>query len=137
MLDQAGETVWINNRGRVTERSADGKPLRASGLTSDITDRKELEDQLEDSERLLREAMDGAQYGAWSLHLPSGTVRVSGFAQQLMGSKDARESVPISAFLELLSPPYTTQAETDLERLRDGLSLQAEYELIDRDGNWM
>jgi two-component system, NarL family, sensor histidine kinase EvgS len=40
-----GRWMWVRNRGKVVEWSADGNPLRMSGTLSDITDRKQL-DQL-------------------------------------------------------------------------------------------
>lgn len=38
-----GSYKWILDRGKVIERSPDGKPLRAIGTHSDITERKEME----------------------------------------------------------------------------------------------
>ncbi len=42
-----GNYKWILARGKVTERTAEGQPLRMLGLHSDINDRKQAEDQLE------------------------------------------------------------------------------------------
>jgi PAS domain S-box-containing protein len=131
-----GGWIWINHRGRVTERAADGTPLRASGLTSDITERKILEDRIEESERLLREAMDGAQYGAWSLHLPSRVARYSGLVHRLLGGSDGGSlETGLDGFLDLLTPDSRQRAEVDFSRLQDGLSVQTDYEMVDRDGH--
>lgn len=42
-----GHWVWMQARGRVVERAADGEPLRVSGLRQNITRRKETEARLE------------------------------------------------------------------------------------------
>lgn len=130
-----GDWIWVHNRGRVVERDAEGNPLRANGLTSDITERRRLESRLEESERLLREAMEGAQYGAWSVHLPSRTARYSGFLQRLLGGSGGSTELPLDDFLKLLTPDSREIAEADFGRLEDGLSIQSDYDLVDADGH--
>ncbi|HEU4709716.1 MAG TPA: diguanylate cyclase, partial [Methylophilaceae bacterium] len=41
-----GSWKWTLSRGKVVERSADGKPLRMIGIHSDISDRKNSEEQV-------------------------------------------------------------------------------------------
>ncbi|OSM01641.1 putative PAS/PAC sensor hybrid histidine kinase [Magnetofaba australis IT-1] len=50
MRHAEGHWVWILTRGRVVERDIAGKPLRAVGAHSDITERKNLELALAESE---------------------------------------------------------------------------------------
>ena len=38
-----GSYRWVLSRGRVAERDADGAPLRAVGMLTDLTDRREAE----------------------------------------------------------------------------------------------
>lgn len=47
-----GGWVWVNARGKVVKWTKDGKPLRMSGTHLDITERKQLEDQLRHSQKL-------------------------------------------------------------------------------------
>ena len=42
---RSGDWRWVLDRGTVVERDKDGRPLRASGTTLDITDRKRTEEQ--------------------------------------------------------------------------------------------
>jgi diguanylate cyclase (GGDEF)-like protein/PAS domain S-box-containing protein len=42
----AGNTIWILSQGRVIERDAAGRALRAVGTNKDITDRKQAEEEL-------------------------------------------------------------------------------------------
>jgi len=47
-----GTTRWLQSRGRVLGRDASGRPVHVSGATTDITERKRIE---EDRERLVLE----------------------------------------------------------------------------------
>ena len=49
-----GSWVWVLDRGRVIERDADGKPLRAAGTHLDITERKLADEALRKSEQWYR-----------------------------------------------------------------------------------
>jgi PAS domain S-box-containing protein len=55
-----GKVRWIFGRGRVV-RDSQGHPVRYSGVDVDITERKEAEARLNDSEQRLRQALDVAQ----------------------------------------------------------------------------
>ncbi|MBU0595840.1 PAS domain S-box protein, partial [Candidatus Bipolaricaulota bacterium] len=50
---KSGGWVWVLSRGRVIERNADGKPLRACGTHLDITERKRAEEDLLEQKALL------------------------------------------------------------------------------------
>ncbi len=43
---KSGGWCWVQSRGRVFQRDAQGNPLRAAGTHMDISERKELEEQL-------------------------------------------------------------------------------------------
>lgn len=135
VADPDGGWVWIHNRGRIIERDAQGRPTQASGLTSDITERKRLEQRLEDSERLLREAMEGAEYGAWSMDLSAETMRVSGFLTGLLGDLAAGTDHAVTRVFELMAPASAELAQREFRRLQAGESVQAEYKFLMDDGS--
>ncbi|MBN1781026.1 PAS domain-containing protein [bacterium] len=60
MRSKKGHWIWVQDRGKVTERDNNGKPVRAAGTHLDISDRKEAEceikRQLMEKEILLKEA---------------------------------------------------------------------------------
>ena len=61
MKHRNGDWIWVLDRGKVTRRSPDGTPLSMSGTHTDITSRKNMEDELRDSESNFRtffESMD-------------------------------------------------------------------------------
>jgi len=47
-----GDWIWLLTSGRVSVRGADGRPLRYTGTSVDITERKLLQDRLAASERM-------------------------------------------------------------------------------------
>jgi len=44
--NKSGELRWFMSRGRVSQRTYAGKPLRVTGIASDITERKQTQDRL-------------------------------------------------------------------------------------------
>ena len=61
MQHRNGGWIWIQDRGRVTEWTAEGQPLRMFGTHTEIAARKQTELSLLESNSLLREASDRAK----------------------------------------------------------------------------
>jgi PAS domain S-box-containing protein len=61
----AGEWRWILSRGKVTERGADGRALRLSGINLDIHGRKSAELALAESEARYRSLIALSQHTYW------------------------------------------------------------------------
>lgn len=57
-----GEVVWLLDRGKVTERDGDGKPLRMVGAITDITERKTAEEERRRTEEWLQSIFDNAPF---------------------------------------------------------------------------
>ena len=47
LRDASGAWRWIESKGKIVERAADGSPLKAAGTSTDITDRKNAAAALE------------------------------------------------------------------------------------------
>ena len=56
---------WVSVRGKITRKSLDGKPLRASGTLIDITARKIYEEQLKKNQAILENAESVARMGSF------------------------------------------------------------------------
>ena len=62
MLRADGQEIWVYDRGRVVEFSAEGKPMRMVGSITDITERKEAERRLEVTNRLIEETNEQLEH---------------------------------------------------------------------------
>ena len=52
MKTKSGEWLWVSTRGRSVEQDAEGKTVRMLGTLSDIDERKRLEDQLRQAQKM-------------------------------------------------------------------------------------
>jgi PAS domain S-box-containing protein len=74
MSHQAGGYVWVLSRGKVVDRDADGKPLRALGTHTDITPRKLAELALAETHDRLRKISERVPGVLYQFKLrPDGT----------------------------------------------------------------
>ncbi len=83
-----GTVRWIAARGNATY-DADGKPISSMGVTFDITDRKQAEIALRESEQRLRLAMEGAQMATWDVDLITGKATWSELHFTMLGYEPA------------------------------------------------
>jgi PAS domain S-box-containing protein len=136
MRHKSGAWIWVLNRGKVIERDADGKPLRAAGTHLNISKRNQAERALQRSESVLRATIESISDG---LLVASESNRISHFNSQ---------------FLKIWSIPADLQCEKDdqvlirhvaqklldsdqfKDRIRDiyGSSIMTEDSLLLKDG---
>ncbi|MGE3771285.1 MAG: PAS domain-containing protein [Gammaproteobacteria bacterium] len=98
-----GSWRWVLDRGRVVERTPDGRPLRALGTHADITARKEAEHALQRSEGRLQLAMGIAAVATWDSDLVSGVTHWSKSYHTLFGlDTDTRPLCPSMLWQQLV-----------------------------------
>lgn len=73
MRTKDGSWRWILGRGKVVERNAAGDPVILSGINTDISDRKRMEEKLKESEKWFRTLSDCMPQLVWTAN-PDGGV---------------------------------------------------------------
>ncbi len=83
-----GRQRWISVKGNIF-RDDTGRPLRMCGICIDITDRKEMEDALRQSEQLYRAIGESINYGVWvcspdgqNIYTSPPFLKMAGLTQQ-------------------------------------------------------
>ena len=149
MKHKDGHWIWVHDRGKVITWTNDGKPLMMFGTHTDITDRKQIEEALRESEikyRRIFESLEDLYYqtdaqGIIRVLSPS-CVRLTGWTpEELIGKPVSDVYVDPNAREELLKQlleyKYVKDYEVLLKRKNDTIlhvSVGAQL-LYDDEGN--
>ncbi len=98
-----GHWVWILSRGKVVERSADGRAVRLTGTNLDITARRLTESALLESEKILREAQQMGRIGSYAYDMASDSWSSSAVLDEILGI-DANYGRRLDDWMQLVHP---------------------------------
>ena len=74
MLHKSGNYVWVRTRGKVLVRDEGGQPLRMAGFISNISERKQAEQELQDSAQRMRLAAETTGVGIWEWNIEDNSA---------------------------------------------------------------
>ncbi|QPK63610.1 PAS domain-containing protein [Methylomonas sp. LL1] len=102
----AGELKWVREKAEL-EFDRNGQLIGAFGTTQDISRRKQAEEQLKESQRLLAESQAIAHIGSWTVDMASGRVNWSEEGLRLYGIvSDSHLNLTFEQFLALLDAEH-------------------------------
>ncbi|CAN5158468.1 hypothetical protein BH23BAC3_BH23BAC3_04460 [soil metagenome] len=140
MRHKEGHWVWMLDRGEITERDADGNVVRLSGTHIDISDRKHLQEKIDESKERLKLAAVSANVGMWEWNPQTDEVIVDEVWARLVGySLDELQPVNIETWNNLVHP-------ADLERFGQIVEdyfnnetdmYECEFRMRHKDGRWI
>ena len=129
---------WLLNRGAISERDADGRPLRIVGTTIDIHARKQAENELRESEFRYRTVANFARGCVYEYTFDAAGQPVIQWANDGLIRVFGKEAMRIAAqgggWFDCVHPDDIAAARGRLERQRAGESTVGESRIVDRSG---
>jgi PAS domain S-box-containing protein len=129
-----GEKCIINSKADVLVDSA-GKAVKMVGTVQDITERRQIEKAMQESEARLIEAQRIARIGNWELNLATNTLTWSDEIFRIFEIEKERLGASYEAFLDAIHPEDRDAVNTAYtQSLETGNPYKITHRLLMRDG---
>jgi PAS domain S-box-containing protein len=136
MLRPDGRTVWVHNES-VLIRDEDGRPLEWVGVCTDLTEQKEVSDQVRAAEERFRAIVEHIPAAVY-LDMPDGSMQsvyVSPQVETVMGVTVEHYIAEPDLWLQLMDDDDRDRCERSyLEAVESGRSWEDEYRIRKPDG---
>ena len=125
-----GRIKWVRELARL-EFDAAGRLIGGIGTVQDITEQKEIELRLEQSEAVRRESQRIAQLGHYVLDIESGLWTSSGMLDEIFGIGDGFPRT-VESWLTLVHPEQREELQSYFQNhvVRDGKPFDHEYRIV-------
>ncbi len=121
MRHKSGEWRWFRSRDRVFKRDESGKPAEILGIALDITERKQAEDLLRESDARMRLATEATEVGVWEWNVITDQIRWDAQMFRIYGVEPTENGfVPYSVWSKSVLPEELARQEELLEQARSG-----------------
>jgi PAS domain S-box-containing protein len=131
-----GSICWVTSRGKIV-RDANGKPIRMIGVARDISQRKQAEEALRESEERLRLAVDATAQTIWDWDLERNGITWSGYDLEAhLGLAPGTFGRRQESFLALVHPEDREFVERSVNSaLAGGPEYDIEFRYVRTDGS--
>jgi len=138
LVREDGTFVWTQVIGQVVSWNSEGKPLRCVGTFADITDRKDADQKLTESEQRWNFALEGSGAGVWDWDFQRKTVFLSRQWKQLLGFGDKELGNTFAEWESCIHPEDKEAWLRDIESHLRGQSdmLSTVVRMRHKDGEW-
>ncbi|MCH8621347.1 GGDEF and EAL domain-containing protein [Undibacterium sp. TS12] len=133
-----GHWKWILTRGTVIQRDEQGRPLRVVGTHTDISERKQAEVALRESEERLRMALSATHQGLYDMNLQTGDAIVSPEYAKMLGYAHEHFQENRANWVARLHPEDYPIAARAFREHRQGLNdeYRVEFRQKKANGEW-
>ncbi|MFH1660597.1 MAG: PAS domain-containing protein [Pseudomonadota bacterium] len=123
-----GQERWIHTVGQLAY-GGDGRVSRLFGTSQDITERKQFEQRLSQSEAELKEAQGVAHLGSWTLDIVNDKLNWSAEVYQIFKLQHDHP-LRLADFVERIHPDDQKRVLTDWQAALAGASYDSEHRIV-------
>jgi PAS domain S-box-containing protein len=132
MLHKDGSIRWIMARGSAI-RDAQGNPVRVVGTDADITQRKQAEDELRESEQRYRQITETSIFSIYQLDIEGNIVFMNTAGERMYGYEP--EELRGKHFSSLVPKKWLPQSEEIIRKVISGQNVQGEIYVKHKKGH--
>lgn len=139
MKHKDGHWVWVLDKGKVAEWDEFGKPLLMYGSHLEITQRKETEKILAESEERYNLALEGAEVGLWDFDMITKKSHFSPTYMKILGYDDAEMADSYDIWKQARHPDDAQAIDKAMKDYVEGRvpSYEITYRLRQKSGSWI
>ncbi len=136
MKHKDGSLKWILAKGEAL-RDRYGVPYRMAGSHSDITQRRQMEEQLRENSIRLELAMDAGEHGFWDWNLITDNTFFSPTYYTMLGYEDQELPMNLDTFMKLVHPEDAQKVMPIIQQsIEKATSYEVEFRLKCKDGSY-
>ena len=129
-----GTKIWVSLNSRAV-RGTDGQLAYIEGFVEDITERKQAEETLRESEARLSLATEAVGAGLWIMEVDTGKVWVSPKNRELFHFAPDEE-IHYESYFRVIHPEDRDRVHQEVQQaLRSGENLTCDYRIVLPDGS--
>ncbi|HKI44314.1 MAG TPA: PAS domain-containing protein [Balneolales bacterium] len=129
-----GSIHWLWTRAVVTQWAGDD-PVILSGVTTDVTSRKQAELETQEYRKRLEKTQELARIGYWEYYFKNGSLHWSDTIYEMFGLSPQTSDLTLDNFLKMVHPDDRHKLEIAQKRPLDkNLLFDSDYRLIKPNG---
>ena len=114
-----GAYRWVRSRAYPRRNDFDGRIIRWHGATEDIDQHKQADEDLRESQKMLKLAMAGSRMGAWSRDMATDAVYWSPELEAIFGLAAGTFSGTLGGFRDYVHPEDKQRIADEVQRAID------------------
>ena len=136
MVTAKGRAIWVHSVSMVAWE--DGRVAKRTSVIQDITERKQAQAALRESEERWKLALEGVGDGVWDWYVQTGVEIFSPRCKEMYGYRPEEVLNLAQAFDRLAHPDDVAQMQRDRQAHFDGLTptYVNEHRMRCKDGSW-
>jgi diguanylate cyclase (GGDEF)-like protein/PAS domain S-box-containing protein len=127
---------WVQALGEI-ERDPSGRPICLVGAALDVTERRWLEQTLQEQDERLRLTLEATNDGLWDIDLTTGQVTANNRFFEMLGYSPGELVTQIEPLFSAIHEDDQPRVRAKLDQhLRDGAAYSVDFRLRCKDGGW-